>query len=128
MPNFNRDLLTILGALAVAVCLLAGGVMIYPDGREMEVGLSTEPQSNNGMGASAVPDVNLFSIPPVYLRDAKIRGAEHASAENGTDERHAPPAGGQFGRGFPQFQVDLRTVLADLGRPHSVTPAMHRSE
>jgi hypothetical protein len=126
MPNFNRDLLTLFGALAVAACLLAGSVMIYPGGRQMEVGLSAESQSIKGMGASAFPEVNLFSIPPEYSRDAKVHVAEHIRAENDTDERQAPPVGGQFGRGFPQFQVDLRTVLADLGRPHSVTPTMLR--
>jgi hypothetical protein len=120
MPSFNRDLLTLLGAFAVAACLFASGIVIYPDGRRMEVGLSAEPQS------SAFPQENLFSIPTLYSRDAKVHGAEHASAENDTDEKKASPVGGQFGRGFPQFQVDLRTVLADLGRPHSVTPTMLR--
>lgn len=124
MPISNRDLLTLFGALAVAACLFAGGVVIYPDDRQIEAGLPAQPQPTSGTGASAFSQENLFSTPPVYSSDAMVHGAQHASAENNSDKQQTLPVGGQFARGFPRFQVDLRTVLADLGRPHPVTPTM----
>jgi hypothetical protein len=40
MPSSNRDLLFLLAALAVATCLTVAGIVIYPDDRRVEVGLS----------------------------------------------------------------------------------------
>jgi hypothetical protein len=117
----QRDLLILGGSLTVAACLLTAGIAIYPDSRQMEVGLSAEPQSSNGAGASAFPQVSVFAVRTVHPFGDTVHGAEHASAENDTDVKEAPPVGGQFGRGFPRFQVDLRTVLANLRHPHSVT-------
>ena|ERR1700761_96331 len=118
MQNSSRDLLFLSATLVVAGCLMLGGAAIYPDNREMEFGLA---RSQAVSGAPVSPPANLFAIGAGRPFDAKVDGTKHAVAENGTDENQPLPVGGRFGRGFPQFQVDLRTVLADLGHPHSVT-------
>jgi hypothetical protein len=48
MPT-NRDFLFLFAALAIAGCLIMAGIVIYPDDRQMEAGVSA-PQSSGGIG------------------------------------------------------------------------------
>ena len=48
MPTY-RDVLFLFAALAMAGCLIVAGIVIYPDDRQMEAGMSA-PQSSGGIG------------------------------------------------------------------------------
>ena len=66
MPSSSRDLLFLSTALAVASCLMVAGMAIYPDDRQMEVGLSGSPQPIGGVGEITDP-ISAFVFPPADL-------------------------------------------------------------
>jgi hypothetical protein len=51
MPSSKRDLLFLFGILAMAVCLMVAGFVIYPDSQRIEVRvLAADPQPTGGIG------------------------------------------------------------------------------
>jgi hypothetical protein len=49
MLSSNRNLLFLFAALAMAACLMVAAIVIYPDGRQMELGLTAAQPSNSGI-------------------------------------------------------------------------------